>query len=350
MNRIVAVVAFFTIVLVACGVDRASEDTLAEDAETSADEAAADENGDGSEESEDDGGSGDGAAETGPTSTLAPATPPTTGAPGDVALSADFGDEMWEITHGQLNEVVTASQENEEFVSLVFQGAVPPGFTTGVLTEWLTSQAVQFELAELGLSVSEEDLADSKVQLLSQVETLYPATADPAAEADRLYEEVPYLAFLTEYQARQNVLSDALSEAADPGEGVPCVRHILVETEAEGDDIITRLDGGEDFGDLAIELSTGPSGPSGGELGCAASSNYVPPFAAAVDEATVGEFVGPVQTDFGWHVIVVDGFEVDGRALASDQLRERLSGASVDVDDNLGSWDPARLVIIPMQG
>ena len=44
-------------------------------------------------------------------------------------------------------------------------------------------------------------------------------------------------------------------------------RHILVDTKETAENVITRLDGGEDFATLAKELSTGPSGPNGGELG-----------------------------------------------------------------------------------
>ncbi|MGI9597446.1 MAG: peptidylprolyl isomerase, partial [Acidimicrobiales bacterium] len=186
-----------------------------------------------------------------------------------------------------------------------------------------------------------------RVQLLAQVETLFPSAADPAAEAERLYDEVPYLPFLAEYQAGQNALSAVLAESAEPGEGNPCVRHILVETEAEGDDLVEQLDGGADFGELAVEFSTGPSGPNGGGLGCAPSANYVPEFAAAVDEAELGVVVGPVETQFGWHVIIVDRYEIDGRTIAGDLLRARLQSASVEIDENLGTWDPERLLVVP---
>ncbi len=341
MNRFLAVVACFTIFLAACGVERTSEDTLSEDAETSSDQGSTD-------DSASTGTDDDQTSTTAPPPTAPPLTPPTTGVPGDVALTADFGDVDWEITHGELNDIVVSTQENQEFVDLVFGGTQPAGFTAGVLTEYLTSRAVQAELASLGGSISDDDLADSRLALLAQVETLYPAATDPTAEAERLFDEVPYLPFLTEYQAGQDALSAVLAESADPADGLPCVRHILVETEPEGDDIITRLDGGEDFGNLAIELSTGPSGPAGGDLGCAPASNYVPEFAAAVETAELGEFVGPVQTDFGWHVIVVDRFEVDGRTIASERLRERLLAATVDVDEGIGTWDGDRLVIIPV--
>jgi peptidyl-prolyl cis-trans isomerase C len=87
-------------------------------------------------------------------------------------------------------------------------------------------------------------------------------------------------------------------------------RHILVETEAEALDLISQLDQGADFSDLAREHSTGPSGPDGGDLGWATADSYVAPFAEAVRAATPGRhYELPVETEFGWHVILVEDFE-----------------------------------------
>ena len=82
-------------------------------------------------------------------------------------------------------------------------------------------------------------------------------------------------------------------------------RHILVETQGEALDLITQLDGGADFAELAKENSTGPSGPNGGDLGWFAPNQMVAPFSAAVAELEDGGYTKtPVQTQFGWHVIL----------------------------------------------
>lgn len=264
-------------------------------------------------------------------------------------LTVDFGGGEQEISFGDLDGVVGPTLGNEEFVSLVYGGVVPDGFQAGILTEHLALEALRYELDDLGVEITETDMETSKADLLAQVQQLYAGSPDPAGEADRLYDEVPYLPFLADYQAAQNKLSGALvaSAEADSGNGDPCVRHILVETEAEGDDIQARLADGEDFSALAVELSTGPSGPNGGDLGCAPASNYVPEFAEAVIEAEVGEYVGPVQTDFGFHVLVVDRFQVDARTIVTERLRTRLGDATVDVDESVGTWDNDLLTIIP---
>ncbi|MEO0342546.1 MAG: peptidylprolyl isomerase [Pseudomonadota bacterium] len=79
--------------------------------------------------------------------------------------------------------------------------------------------------------------------------------------------------------------------------------HILVETEEEATALIEMLDNGTDFAELAQEKSIGPSGPNGGELGWFGPGAMVPSFDAAVQEMEVGSVAGPIQTDFGWHVI-----------------------------------------------
>ncbi len=82
-------------------------------------------------------------------------------------------------------------------------------------------------------------------------------------------------------------------------------RHILVETQAAAADLITKLQAGEDFAELAKANSTGPTGPGGGDLGWFAPDQMVQPFSQAVVALEDGAFTTePVQTQFGWHVIL----------------------------------------------
>lgn len=82
-------------------------------------------------------------------------------------------------------------------------------------------------------------------------------------------------------------------------------RHILVETQGEAKGLISELEGGANFADLAKEKSTGPSGPNGGDLGWFAPDQMVAPFSKAVSELENGAFTKePIQTQFGWHVIL----------------------------------------------
>jgi peptidyl-prolyl cis-trans isomerase C len=84
-------------------------------------------------------------------------------------------------------------------------------------------------------------------------------------------------------------------------------RHILVETEDEAKAVIAQLDKGSDFSELAKEKSTGPSGSSGGKLGWFGAGQMVAPFSEAAAKLNKGEYTKePVQTQFGWHVIILD--------------------------------------------
>ena len=79
--------------------------------------------------------------------------------------------------------------------------------------------------------------------------------------------------------------------------------HILVESEDKAIKLLDSLGSGLDFSNLAKENSTGPSGPSGGQLGWFGAGQMVPEFEAAVLVLEVGDISQPVKTQFGWHIV-----------------------------------------------
>ena len=103
-------------------------------------------------------------------------------------------------------------------------------------------------------------------------------------------------------------LQEAYERNIDQLSGVQYkARHILMDQESEAVAVIEELEGGADFAQLAMDRSTGPSGPSGGDLGWFSADGMVPPFADAVRAMEVGTFSQqPVQTRFGWHVILLE--------------------------------------------
>ncbi len=292
-------------------------------------------------------------------STTSPTTA-TTAPAEEVAATINFDNgETVEILHDELNDVLLPTLENREFIDLAYRGQVPDGFDAIVLSQEILGRTLDNELETVGAAVSADDEAEARDGLIAELSGLLnPATAD--ADAERLFGEVPYLQFIVDLQARQIALSSHLTDNAEDGEGSPCVSHILIGFEdnqvepgdeelaatlAQAEDVVLELEGGADFAELAMERSTGPTGPSGGELGCAPSTNYVPEFGLAVDNAEIDEFVGPVQTQFGWHVIVVTGFEVDGNTLAQERMTSSLEAAEIVVDDQIGVWDPFSLIV-----
>ena len=84
-------------------------------------------------------------------------------------------------------------------------------------------------------------------------------------------------------------------------------RHILVETEAEAASVIQQLRAGQDFVALAEARADGPTGPNGGSLDWLSTDSMPPPFAAAVRVLTPGSYTAaPVQTEYGFHVILLE--------------------------------------------
>lgn len=82
-------------------------------------------------------------------------------------------------------------------------------------------------------------------------------------------------------------------------------RHILVESQGLAVKLIDQLDSGAEFEQLAKNNSTGPSGPNGGDLGWFPAEQMVKPFADAVAGLADGVYTTtPVQTQYGWHVIL----------------------------------------------
>ena len=95
--------------------------------------------------------------------------------------------------------------------------------------------------------------------------------------------------------------------AASPNEQFKA-RHILVLTQAEAIEVIGQLNDGAEFEALAKEKSIGPSGPNGGDLGWFSPNQMVAPFSSAVQAMEDGDYSSePVQTQFGWHVILREG-------------------------------------------
>ena len=82
--------------------------------------------------------------------------------------------------------------------------------------------------------------------------------------------------------------------------------HILTETRREAEPARDRREAGEDFSMVAGEVSLDTQSP-GGVLPCPSlASSFVAPFGVTTATAPLGEIVGPIQTQFGWHIIIVD--------------------------------------------
>lgn len=139
------------------------------------------------------------------------------------------------------------------------------------------------------------------------------------------------------------------------------VRHILVETKDEAVAAFGRIDGGEPFGEVAKELSLDTlSGEDGGNLGPSEQGRFVTGFEEIVWAAATGVLLGPLQTEFGFHVAEV----TDVRVFTADELdevtRERLlvtqlnqlmtekmAAITIIINPTIGQWNREEGIIEP---
>ena len=111
-------------------------------------------------------------------------------------------------------------------------------------------------------------------------------------------------------------------------------RHILLKTEEDATAVIAELDAGGDFVKLAEERSTGPSATNGGDLGFFVAGQMVPEFSEAAFALEPGSYSKePVQTSFGFHVILTEERRTTEPPAFEDiepKLREEVTGAELE--------------------
>ena len=105
--------------------------------------------------------------------------------------------------------------------------------------------------------------------------------------------------------AAEHKVYDDAAKAKKPEEEIHA-RHILVPTEAEAKAALDRVNKGEDFAKVADEVSKDP-GSQGGDLGWFTKDKMVPEFGEAAFKLEPGQVSQPVKSEFGWHIIKVEG-------------------------------------------
>lgn len=181
----------------------------------------------------------------------------------------------------------------DTFVELVTGGQLPEPITDEQKTQ-LVDQLINMTLAaqtaeKEGLAKDPEVAARIdlvRTQILADAVTQKWVKANPVSEADLKAEyDTQVAAMPKEYKAR----------------------HILVEKQETAESIIRELDAGGDFSKLAQQESKDTSGKAGGDLGWFSPQSMVKPFAEAVEALEKGKYTAtPVQSEFGYHVIILD--------------------------------------------
>ena len=270
-------------------------------------------------------------------------------------------------------EITTSDVESLRFDS---DGELTPAQFAeflGALVQW---EAVEQSAAEeFGIEPTEEEVEAEAERLVTEFGQ--GATREEFLEGQGISEDLLRLTasqILVENGVRAEVeptVEEPTVEAAERAiadtpvawTSEVCAVHILVETEDEATAALGRLEDGEEFAVVAQEVSidTG-SGAAGGDLGCASPSAYVPEFAEATVTAELGTVVGPVESQFGFHLIRVDerttmpveevrlSLRENGIGQAvSDWFLLAIESADVTVIEEYGSWstDPFPTVVAP---
>ena len=111
-------------------------------------------------------------------------------------------------------------------------------------------------------------------------------------------------------------------------------KHILVDTEEKALEIMESITKGDvAFEDAAKEFSSCPSNAQGGDLGEFGRGQMVPEFDQVAFEAEVGKVVGPVKTQFGYHLIKVEGRK-EASVMAFDAVKEYIQGTLLQQKQN----------------
>lgn len=276
-----------------------------------------------------------------------------------VATACSGSDEVV----ASINGTDIPRSEVEKLVPVTDEDNAASDFTRylSVVIQW---QAIsQAATSDFGITPTEDEISNRLGELVAgqgEGATLeeYLAAVDASEEGIREF-------------AKQLIIQDGvqaqLAETAEPISDdvvnaelanspldwtVVCASHILVETEEEASAVVARLDAGEDFATIAQEVSLDPgSGASGGDLGCSSPADYVSSFATATMEAEIDVPTAPVESEFGFHIIVVTQREEATPELVRDALEQEalvravdnwfvgvVESADVVVDEEIGVW------------
>ena len=111
-------------------------------------------------------------------------------------------------------------------------------------------------------------------------------------------------------------------------------KHILVDTEEKALEIMESIVKGDAvFEDAAKEFSSCPSNAQGGDLGEFGRGQMVPEFDQAAFEAEIGKVVGPVKTQFGYHLIKVEE-KKEASVMPFDEVKAHIQGTLLQQKQN----------------
>jgi hypothetical protein len=325
------------------------------------------------------------------------------------------------VSQSQLESELQAIADSPEIAQRIFgelsmEGEAPGSIAPAAASTLLTIHALDHLLSTAveerdDLAVTDADRSAARDQLIEQMATVDPATGMPSeaglagipqslqdAIVDLLTAQValdrsfvpPAVAEITDDDVRA-AYDQRFPDLVDAGGEFTCTSHILAAFSDDVDDLRNpefvptdeqrqaaaaevavaqaRLAAGEDFAVVAAEVSDDTtSGVEGGDLGCNQPGGFVETFDAAAQAQEIGVVGEPVETDFGFHLILVRTRGLPPFEDVADDLRTQLEGeaqqetegarqqafgdlvlaateaADVVVDPRYGTWDAEQVV------
>ena len=175
-------------------------------------------------------------------------------------------------------------------------------------------QAGQNYRSPQGRAAVLEELINQKLMLLDAVRNLYEREPEFKEQLARVKNELLVNYAVNKAVSSVRVTDEEAKKFFDEhpeqfaGEETVSASHILVDSEEKAAELIEKIKSGEvTFEDAAAEHSSCPSGRNGGSLGEFGHGQMVPEFDEACFTMEVGAISEPVQTQFGYHIIRLDG-------------------------------------------
>jgi parvulin-like peptidyl-prolyl isomerase len=227
-----------------------------------------------------------------------------------------------------------------------------------LLTYMIQSEVLRQELVEAGGRIDDGEVNAQAAEFEASDPEGWAALPEPL---QRLYSERPVL--IDRFTALIAPPAEETEAAYGLGietSNIACVSHILLATEAEAEAASARIEDGETFAEVAQDVGTDGTAPNGGALtnpesgaactdGATFVSSYDQTFVTAALDAEVGVPTAPIETSFGFHLILVRPFsEVADEVLAAAQqaalaaqAADLFDGLEVSVSPAIGTWSSA---------
>jgi parvulin-like peptidyl-prolyl isomerase len=212
----------------------------------------------------------------------------------------------------ELGPIIAQLLAQGSTVEEVQQEAQQFGVRQAVLDNMIQEELLLYAAREEGLGVDAETIDETVEQQMAMQAGAEEEEQDAAAAQAT---QTALRQELTEQQLIREVIASHTS--ADMFNS----KHILVEDEETAEEVVEQLEAGEDFAELAAEYSQDPgSAETGGSYGWVARGSFVPEYEEAAFSAELNEPV-IVQSQFGYHVIVVEDREMDRTFESFEELQ-----------------------------